>query len=49
MHFCRQPTLCPHGGWVRPDLRQMLHNAGFRSSEKQDLMPDFFTVVVGHK
>jgi len=27
----------------------MLRSAGFRSSEKQDLMPDFFTVVVGHK
>jgi hypothetical protein len=36
-------------GGLRPDLRQMLRSAGFRSSEKQDLMPDFFTVVVGHK
>lgn len=31
------------------EYQQMLLNAGFRSSEKHVLMPDFFTVVVGHK
>jgi 2-polyprenyl-3-methyl-5-hydroxy-6-metoxy-1,4-benzoquinol methylase len=31
------------------EYQQMLHDGGFRSSEKQELMPDFFTVVVGHK
>ena len=31
------------------EYQQMLYNAGFRSSEKQELMPDFFTLVVGHK
>ncbi len=31
------------------EYQQMLLNAGFRSSEKHGLMPDFSTVVVGHK
>ena len=31
------------------EYQQMLRNAGFRSSEKHPFMPDFFTVVVGHK
>jgi len=35
--------------YTYPEYQQMLHNAGFRSSEKQDLMPDFLTVVVGRK
>lgn len=35
--------------YTYPEYRQMLVNAGFRSSEKHVLMPDFFTIVVGHK
>jgi hypothetical protein len=35
--------------YTYPEYRQMLHNAGFASSEKHPLMPDFFSVVVGHK
>jgi 2-polyprenyl-3-methyl-5-hydroxy-6-metoxy-1,4-benzoquinol methylase len=35
--------------YTYPEYQQMLHSAGFRSSEKHVLMPDFFTVVVGHK
>ncbi len=35
--------------YTYPEYQQMLHNAGFRSSEKHPLMPDFFTLAVGHK
>jgi ubiquinone/menaquinone biosynthesis C-methylase UbiE len=35
--------------YTYPEYRQMLHNAGFASSEKHPLMPDFFSVVVGQK
>jgi 2-polyprenyl-3-methyl-5-hydroxy-6-metoxy-1,4-benzoquinol methylase len=35
--------------YTYPEYQQMLYNAGFRSSEKHALMPDFFTVVVGHR
>ncbi len=31
------------------EYEKMLRNAGFRSNEKHPLMPDFFSVVVGHK
>ena len=30
------------------EYQQMLRNAGFGSSEKHELIPDFFTVVVGN-
>ncbi|HET7205324.1 MAG TPA: methyltransferase [Terriglobales bacterium] len=35
--------------YTYPEFEKMLHNAGFRSSDKHPLVPDFFTVVVGHK
>ncbi len=35
--------------YTYPEYQQMLRNAGFGSSEKHVLLPDFFTVVVGHK
>jgi hypothetical protein len=31
------------------EYQDMLRNAGFRSSEKHVLIPDFFTVVLGNK
>jgi 2-polyprenyl-3-methyl-5-hydroxy-6-metoxy-1,4-benzoquinol methylase len=40
----------PNGdAYTFPEYQHMLRNAGFRSSEKHALMPDFLTVVVGHK
>ena len=40
----------PHGdAYTYHELQQMLHNAGYRSSEKHMLLPDFLTLIVGHK
>jgi 2-polyprenyl-3-methyl-5-hydroxy-6-metoxy-1,4-benzoquinol methylase len=35
--------------YTHSEYQQMLHDAGFRSSEKHSLITDFLTVVVGHK
>lgn len=35
--------------YTYPEYQQMLHNAGFRSTDMHPLMPNFFTAVVAHK